>query len=582
VDAVASVPGKVADAATSGIAENETVKKALGAKGSEYLQAGLNTAIQAVPAVLGVKGAKGAVAPEAAAEAFVKGKTKLDWDSMPKGVKEQLTQLAEKDPKALDRIKPAAVERQARFEENNVPATKGQMERNKTQLTKEENQQKDSNSNVAKIHDAQDERFHQILDEEVKKIGPSPGADTRGGVGDSVQGALRGKAAASKENYDALYTKARETEPNAQVSAKPLYSLLDNKPHLQHLDFVKSWLSKAKLQEDVPGVKGTPGKSPSKILDASGKPVDPGTPGTPGTPGYTRTRGITLNELDDLRSDASAIAKKGGKDGFYASQVVRAIDKSMEQVPAAAKNWRAAIDAFTKHKEEFKDQGRIAKLVENKKSAKGDPQIAREDTFQHSIVGGSAKNVAQLKQSLTTGGPKGAQAWKDLQAETLRYLQEKASGKREIQGETGSRQFNSSFLDHFNELDKDGKIDVIFDKPTANRLRAVAKMVHDARTKPGKGTSGSDSVPRFMALTQGEKMSLIPGGHIIRAVGNAVESVHGRAMKNRENARAKLSDLSESAHKANKESKSKTRRAYTLRGYAAGQAGQPQPKDDDE
>lgn len=582
-DSVLGLVGKGADAATDGIAENETVKKVIGAEGAKYLQAGSNAALQAIPALLGLKGAKvAAVAPEAAAETFVKSKTGLDWDSMPKGVKEQLTQLAKDDPKALDRIKPAAVERQARFEENNVPATKGQMERNKTQLTKEENQQKDSNSNVAKIHDAQDERFHQILDEEVKKIGPSPAADTRGGVGDSVQGAAREKAAGAKTGYDKDFETARNTEPNAQVSASPLRDLLQKSPHLQNLDFVKSWLAKAKLEVEIPGTKGKPGTPASKSTYPDGTPVVRAKPGTPGTPSITAYKGVTLNDLFDLRTDATAIAKKGGKEGYYASQVARVIDKSMEEVPAAAKNWRKAIDSYKAYKTEFKDQGRVAALVENKRSAKGDPRIAREDTFQHSIVTGSAKNVSQIKQTLTTGGAKGVQAWKDLQAETLRYLQEKASGKREIQGETGSRQFNSSFLDHFNELDKDGKIDVIFDKPTATRLRGVAKMVHDARTKPGKGTSGSDSVPRFMALTQGEKMSLIPGGQYIRAVGNAIESVHGRAMKGKENAKAKLSDLAESAHKAGKEAKSKIRKAYTLRGYAAGAAGQPQPKDDDE
>lgn len=584
VDAVAKIPQDIANKVTDGIADNESVKKVLGAKGSEYLQAGLNTAIQAIPAVLGVRGAKGGLSvadATTAAQDFVKTKTKADWNSMPQPMKDRLVEVAKSDPKALERLKPEAIERQARFQKYDVPASKGQIERDKNQLTQEENQFKTKNSNVAKINDAQDERFHQILDEEVKKIGPSPGADTRGGVGDSVQGALGGRKAASEANYDALYAKARATEPDAQVSASPLSRLLDNKPHLQHLDFVEHWIDKADLKETIPATKGTPGTPPSKILNANGKPVNPGTPGTPGRPPFTFNRGLTLNELDDLRTEAVGVASKGGKDGFYASQVVKAIDRSMEKVPEAAKNWKAAIDAFRTHKQEFSDQGRIRALVEPKKGAKGDPAVAREDVFQHSIIKGSARNVEQVKTSLSNAGPEGAQAWKDLQAETLRHLGEKASGRREIQGETGSRQFNSSFVDTFNELDKDGKIDIIFDKPTATKLRDLAKMVHDARTKPGKGTSGSDTVPRALALTAGEKMTLLPGGHYLRAAGNLAETIHKRANAARQNTKARMSTLDEMARQSAKSRNSSLTLRNYRRAYAVGQANKQDDTEDD-
>lgn len=68
VDTVMGLPGRAINWATGGIAENPTIKNALGASGSEYAQAGANATLNAIPALLGLRG--GAAVGEAGANAL--------------------------------------------------------------------------------------------------------------------------------------------------------------------------------------------------------------------------------------------------------------------------------------------------------------------------------------------------------------------------------------------------------------------------------------------------------------------------------------------------------------------------------
>lgn len=366
---------------------------------------------------------QGGTPQERRARAYA-GNLGLDWSRMGAGVRAALTTIAE-DASALERLNPDAVKRQATLGSLRVPmrATRGQLERDPVQLRREaiasntaEGQpirdiDVDANRDLQANLEALRGRvggmrggLHEPINAEgVPAAEPSIRAETKtpSQVGESGQGALRGKAKWSKKGYQALFKAARETEPTAKTAVEPINELLRSNPEIQHLGWVSSWLNKAR-----------------SLLPRDGE--------TGEAPPLTEA---TLAELHDLRSSATDIARTGGKEGHYAGKVVAAVDQAMEGVPEGAAAWKRAIGAFRKHQEEFKDQDIIRKLTSQKKGG-ADRTLALEKTWQ-TVATGPLEQVRQVKRSLMTGGTgatrmAGRKAWRDLRAETVNRILEDA------------------------------------------------------------------------------------------------------------------------------------------------------------
>lgn len=505
-----------------------------------------------------------------AAKDFVTSKVGMKWEDVPDGLKKKL-RLVARDPKELAKLDPETVEVEARAERLNMPLTRGQAERDPAQLGSESRISKNPGNPVSKIKAAQDEALHTAVDEVRDSTGAT--AQTREAVGRSVQDeALRPKVAASKKNYDRLYKTARATEPDAAVPPDPLYELLKGSPELQHLKFMESWLKKAKVETEE-----TKPSEPKSWTNTRRRRFGQ-EPGKGTGEDVPKLRNLNLKELDDLRKKASGISKKGGDDAYYAGEVVKAIDQAFEKVPAAAKAWRAARDAFKQHKIEFEDQKAVKDLATDK--SRTDRSTGLSDTTDK-ILGYDAEDIAKLKKSLTEGGTpqtraNGAKAWKNVQAGVIDYLREKAHGKRANINENRQDEFNAAFRDAFNELNKDGKIDVIFDKQQAAKLREIYQAVGDVRTEPSSRVHGSDTATNLEAqrventLSALEKVAKVPvvGPPIAGTVGIA-RSVWDAGRGTRAAAHAKTTPVTEAAARAKtsrrKSDKSAARKKNTLK-----------------
>lgn len=489
--------------------------------------------------------------PLAAAQDYVTSKTGLKWEDLSDGMKSKLKTVA-RDPAELKKLDPETVKREVRAEKLKLPITFGQAARDVDQLTQESLISKSGKDNpVRATKAAQDTRLHELVDEVRTSTGAK--ATTREQVGKSVQDeALRKKVEASEANYNKLYKKARETEPNAAVSPQALYDLLEKRPHLQHLDFVKSWLKKAgvKTEEEGPGTQIELSTSIPKALANKG--------GTGGT--HTEIRNVPLHELDDLRSDAAGIASKGGKDGYYAGQIVKAIDDAFEKVPPAAKAWREARDAFKAHKKEFEDQRVVKALADDK--TRTDRTVAHEDTVDK-IRNSSAEDIRKLKKSLTTGGTPetraaGEEAWKNIQAGMLDHLSEKAAGRRRKTNENTKQEFNGAFRDAFSELDENGKIDAIFSKEQAAKLRDIYAAVDDVRGEPSDRIHGPSTAANLKAdrmhntLSGLEKLAKMKGGAIAAGAIKQIGEFLRKGEEQRTIARSKGSPTAEAADRSKK------------------------------
>ncbi len=541
-------------------------KKATDLTGSPLVGAGVNTAIQAIPAALApelagkvgrvvgrdtsaaggaTSGAARATSAAERAEAYVRDRVGVDWNGLSQGLKDTITTIA-KDSASLDRLDPAAVARKARMDAAGLKGTRGQVTRDLAQITREENLVKsDAGKGIRDTKADQDTRLHQLVDSVRESTGAV--AKTREGVGKSVQDeGLRAKIRASKKNYDTLYKTARETEPEAKVSPDPMYEFVRGNPEvlnpaIQHLGWVNQWLKKAGIESEVP--------------------PDPNAPTQGGEPIVAR-RPIKLQELDDLRKKAVSIAKGGGDNAHYAGEVIKAIDKSFEEVPEAAKAWTAARDAFKKHKLEFEDTRINEKLGTD--ATRIDRHVALEDTVDK-VLRSSSEDIGRLKTTLGED----SQAMKDLRGGVIDKLKEAATGKREIENEGGTTQFNSSFRNLFNELDKDGKIEQLFSPEQVKRLRDINQLVQDVRTTPSGRVAGSDTVPRLVSML--DKVAEIPfAGGVAKTVAGAVTKLY-KAGEDARQGRAAVSDpLVDEAKGATRSQKRRRNAAAVKRAAPAG------------
>jgi len=588
VGTVLGIPGEIGEAAESAV-QNRLEGKGI-PKTAMVAEVGARLAPEVAATLLGARvggklrarAAPGEAAAEAARQASVKAapdvarqylesKTGYKWDELPQGLKDKLTIVA-RDPESLKKLEPETIEREARAERLNMPISRGDAARNLGQQTREDLVKKVGDENpIRDMRSAQDTALHGAMDEVRKSTGAI--AKTGEQIGESVQDeGIRGKKAASKSAYDAAFDKARATEPKASVSADPLYEALAKNPDIQELGFLEKWLKKAQIEQ-----KGEGPGAPVQLSTDIGKALKARAKGGKSEEVLER-RPIPLTELQHLRETAAGIARSAhGSEKYFAGKLVKAIDKSFDKIPAAAKAWKEARDLFKAHQKEFEEQGIIKALGDNKRNS-SDRRVDVEKTVAK-VLKSSKADIGALKKTLTTGGTQatrgaGTRAWRNIQAGVLDALKKKAEGKRGIKGEKGQAQFGSQFLDLFNELEANGKIDAIFDAPQAAKLREIAKGVADVRTKADKGISGADTAMNLKVentLSKLEKTAKLPwGGKYIAGVAKVAKGIVKAGETEREFANAKttpVTEAAETASKAAKKSDKKARRSRnTLRG----------------
>lgn len=441
------------------------------------------------------------------AQAYV-GTLGLDWNDLSAQFKAKLTAIAQ-DAKALGRLSPEAVKRQAVLSRAGIDnptrgaVTRDPLQQRAEQLVKAtdaggELRQLDLEHNATLLKGVEDLRA-KVAGESL----PTTGSKARGDlpVGRSVQvNAVRAKAAKVKAAADALYTKARKTEPDATAPADALYDLLEQKPHLQRLGWVSSWLKRGKVEmtEDA--------QPASLVLDADGNPATAATP-----KGKTR-RELSMAELDDLRKEAVEIEAKGGTDAHYAGEVARTVDQVMENVPEAAKNWKAARDAWRAYKTEFADQGAVRGLAENKPHS-NDRRVAIEETAKKTVTG-DLEDLQKVKRTLLTGKDAAARqagkiAWRDLKGWGLDYIRERMTkGPKNEAGDP-----HATWVGLKTALDDigDENLDELYGPTVRKQLRNYQEAAEILWTEGSTRVKGSPTLDKVLTFL--DRIGNVPGLH---------------------------------------------------------------------
>jgi len=159
----------------------------------------------------------------------------------------------------------------------------------------------------------------------------------------------------------------------------------------------------------------------------------------------------------------------------------------------------------------YEDRGVVASLLNNKRGM-ADRKVAIADVFEHSILNASREDVSAVRRALTHANDApaevraaGAQAWRDLQGETMNWIKEQAFTNSATDGRGNVILSVPKLHNAITRLDADGRLQAIFGKQGAQHMRDVNDLAKVVYTVPpgAVNTSNTASVIAWMLADAG-------------------------------------------------------------------------------
>lgn len=198
---------------------------------------------------------------------------------------------------------------------------------------------------------------------------------------------------------------------------------------------------------------------------------------------------ISIRALEDVRKAVNKAVQPGTPNATYGSAIKDMIDTVTEGVGGDL--YKEARRLRIEQGDKFEKRAIVARLVSNIKNM-DDRRIPADRVFQSAILNESPENIRFLRSTLRDLGDDGKQAWGELQAATLRHLQERATGNVNLTSENlpviSAAQLNKAV----SELDKNGRLDLIFNPKMAQQVRDLRDVIQYVNTVP-PGTSINNS-----------------------------------------------------------------------------------------
>lgn len=189
----------------------------------------------------------------------------------------------------------------------------------------------------------------------------------------------------------------------------------------------------------------------------------------------------TVKQMEDWRQAIGQSTDYEPTSIRQATIIKALIDGQTEPVIGPA--YRQARQARARYAQNYEDRAVISKLLNNKRGT-GDRAVALEDVFNHTVLQGSLDDLRNVRRVLHRSGPEGAQAWRELQGATVRWIQEQAT-RTVATDARGNAVISAAGLDKaIRTLDADGKLDFVFGKRGAQQMRDIRDLAQYVKTVP--------------------------------------------------------------------------------------------------
>jgi hypothetical protein len=215
---------------------------------------------------------------------------------------------------------------------------------------------------------------------------------------------------------------------------------------------------------------------------------------TKGADGQLVPRVTDVKTMEALRTEISQATGYEPIEIRHATILKKLIDAATE--PLAGPLYKQARILRESQARKYENRAVVARLITDRKGM-DDPKVAVDQVFNKSVLNGSPEEITFLKRVLQTNGKNGAQAWKELQAATLKHIQEEAT--KSMGMDSNDRPIISPAKLHnvVSMLDKNGRLDIVLGKKQAEIVRDLNDVVRYVNTVPpgtlinNSGTAGT-------------------------------------------------------------------------------------------
>ena len=359
--------------------------------------------------------------------------------------------------------------RQALAQDLPVPVgdllTEGQLSRNPTQLNFEvETAKREIGTPIRQRYEQQ----HAAVNANFEKFFESTGAEkvTPREIGLAIDDAMQKELAKDKARTRAAYKKAEKSE-----EARTFVDL--TRPVSGVLEDGDTTLINY-LNDQVSGVTEPILDSAKKLAVKRGLAVE--------EDGVLVPLSATIKQMEDFRKDIVAKTDSKSAPDIRQSTIIKnLIDGQTE--PYEGNLYRNARQLRREQAQKW-ESNTIIKNLTNLKRGTEDRMIALEDITDKVINKGSYDDLNQVRKTLLSSGEEGKQAWKELQGATIRQIHDAATAGVAPDA-NGNQMISPAALNkQIRNLEADNKLDLIFDRETADKLRALNEVSKTLFTVP--------------------------------------------------------------------------------------------------
>ncbi len=353
-------------------------------------------------------------------------------------------------------IQPEQVRRQAANElPVPLPLTKGMATQDFAQQRFEREIAKDAELG-APMRDRMNELnqgIGQNIDEFISATGTSlPETAWRLETGNKVIQALEKGYRSEKSKVDNAYKAARaKGETQEIINVSPL----------------ADYLNESRVDVTVAPVVGAIAKEAERLGVGRGKIED----------GSFEILPMTIEQSETLRQRVNALTDStNGQDLRRASQIKSIIDSSQDA--ASGKVFQSARRQRQQLANKYENLAIIDQLLDTK-GQYNDQKIAAENVINKAVINGSVEDLKNLRRVLSTAGDDGLDALKEVRAAAVRHIRDEAT-RNVGRDPNGNPLISAKGMDNaIKALDKNGKLDLLFGKKEADKLRLLNDVAKD-------------------------------------------------------------------------------------------------------
>lgn len=352
--------------------------------------------------------------------------------------------------------------------------TLGQLTRDENQLSFEQNiARTEEGAPIRERYADQNAAINQNLDVFIDQTGGE--LSTLRDVGVSVDAALQKQMMADKNRVRAAYAKAEKSEEaNTPVDLNVKLSEVDG-ALVRAADDAVDAMSITDYLNSQPELPTAPivgvAKTTGEKLGIFSRDAD----------GNLVSNNPSIKQLEKWRQEINANTNIEAPNVRQATILKNYIDAHIE--PSAGSLYKSARLERKRFGDKWENNAIIKSLTSLKKGTE-DRSVAFENVQKKIVQDGSLDDLRKVKRTLLTSGEEGKQAWKEVQAATLREIKDLAN-KSVATNARGETVISPAALNKaITNLDKTGKLQYLFGQDGANKLNALNDVAKALMTVP--------------------------------------------------------------------------------------------------